>query len=378
MNLKIPAKYLLAILVSIIAATIFYELVFVFNIRTDIQDHIAVLQTNLEKGGFRINFLYFVLIWIFSGFSSSVAPLLWASIFILSAAVGAKFLISWNYFEINKKVSISMLLIFSCIGLIFCTNIFFQQHWGVWFKIVGNLPANVWHNSTVILLMPFSLMLFSRIERFLNKPEKEKLWPICLLIFLNITIKPNYIFTLVPSLGLFFLLYKSNYKHFKKFALIIGVALSFIALQYILNFIVEVNAVNGGENKIAIKPFHVWHHYSKNVPLSLIYSLFFPIVAATLLFEKLKTDRIFWFLILNLTIGIIISIIMTEGGAYEFDNNFSWQNVVNVYILFMYLLAQWIKADLNWKKAVSFLAFSAHVVFGLYYIYKMFIDGFYL
>ena len=69
---------------------------------------------------------------------------------------------------------------------------------------------------------------------------------------------------------------------------------------------------------------------------------------------------------------------MTEGGAYEFDNNFSWQNVVNVYILFMYLLAQWIKADLNWKKVVSFLAFSAHVVFGLYYIYKTFIDGFYL
>lgn len=361
----------------LLAFAIFYVLVFQYDIRTDIQDHVKVLQNNLVNGGFRINFLYFVLIWILSGFSSATAPLLWASLVVLSLAVAWKSALTFEWInrETNQK---SIWICLALIALIFSTNLFFQPHLKVWFKIMGMVTPNVWHNSTVIVLMPLALMLYFQVQKFLDKPTTLKAGFVFLLMFLGAGAKPNQLFTLVPSLGLFYLFFKEYRPYLKQFALFIGMALGIIALQYVLNFIVQINDVNGGENKLSIKPFHVINHYTGNFALSMVYSFVFPATVMVFHFKNLTRSKEFIFIITNLVIGILIWIIMSEGGAYEFDSNFGWQNVVNQYLLFTFLTIWLLKQKFNFKNLICFAALGLHFVFGLYYLLKTVQDGFYV
>lgn len=377
MKLKFYPQFLVAAFVGSLAFFIFYQLVIVFDIRTDIQDHIKVLQTNLEKGGFRINFLYFILIWFVSGFKSATEPLIWASLVVLSLAVAWKAALTFDWIKREVRVKTTLIAVLT-ISLVLVTNIFFQQHFKVWFKMMGMVSPNVWHNSTVIVLMPLALLLYFQVQRFLINPSSLKIGLVFLLMFLGAGAKPNFLFTLVPSMGLFYLIFKEYRPYFKQFALFIGMALSIIAIQYVLNFIIQVNDVNGGENKLSFKPFHVINHYTGNLPLSLAYSFLFPFSVTIFYFKSLIKSKEWLFIMFNLIIGLTIGFVMSEGGAYEFDNNLSWQNVVNQYLLFCFLIIWLLKQPLTMKNKICYSLFSVHVLFGIYYIIKTLQDGFYL
>jgi len=371
---KINVKHYIIISSFIIGFLIFYLLIFYFNISTDIQDHVTVLQEDIEKKAFRINFLHYLLVWIISGFSIETKPLLWSSIMVLSTAVSLKAYLTFTWLKKELIVSTKVISFFS-ISLILVTNIFFQHHFNLWNKILGMISPNVWQNSTVIVLMPFALLLYFELQKFLKDPKTLKISIITILIIMNAIAKPNYLFTIIPSLGIIFIFYKEYWQYLKKFATFIGIIVIVLALQYFLNYVFQVSETNGGEQGIIIKPFHSISIWNGNIPLSLLYSFLFPAFVSIFYFRELIKSREWLFLILNLLIGLTIGYLLCEIGKYEYHMNFMWQNVVNQYLLFCFLIIWLLKKQLNYKSIICFIAFGIHLIFGLSYLYLTFWNG---
>lgn len=178
---------------------------FILNSRilTDVQHHAAIAHSfvvNNDK--LTPNFLYFILVAAFTGFSSHY-PLYYASsIFLLSSAIALKFAITLFNFKRYTSSSINtfycltaaivMLFVFALPGIksVISHNLFY-----------GQIVANVWHNSTVIFLMPFALLLFFSSYKMLytETASKNNFSYIVVLLIVNALIKPSFLFSLLPS-----------------------------------------------------------------------------------------------------------------------------------------------------------------------------------
>jgi hypothetical protein len=67
------------------------------DIRTYIQDIVKVLQNSLKQEGFRINFLNFLLIGTFSGFSFGSAYMIVYCLLLLNEAIAWKAFLNPNW-----------------------------------------------------------------------------------------------------------------------------------------------------------------------------------------------------------------------------------------------------------------------------------------
>ncbi len=80
------------ILLIIILILIYYNLT--YNIQTDIPAHARNLRHYLsDRGPFRVNFLYYFTIYLFSFFSSEKLVLLIVSVYVLTAATFFKYIV---------------------------------------------------------------------------------------------------------------------------------------------------------------------------------------------------------------------------------------------------------------------------------------------
>ncbi len=370
-----------------ILAFLILEGIIQLDISTDIQAHIEFVK-NIQNGtNLPPNFLFYCSVLLCSFFSSSTSVLLQTAVVILSFSIFFKFYFSLKFIGHSNASSSKTLLEQDYIPALFiamlCFSFAIPNPFSISFYL-GQTPPNIWHNSTIIFLMPFAILLFWKSAQHIENPTKKSLIGIFILVFLNAIIKPSFLFVFIPAFAIISFV-KNKISKILFFNLIpVFFAGILILLQFLLIFVMDDNSIyeRAEKSSVFISPFEIWSYFSKNIPVSILISISFPIAISVAYFKKLKNKLEFQYSWLCYFIAITIFALVVESGPRKYHLNFSWQNIVCSYLLFLVTGKLWINQLIKRKKLLKvdlFILglFFLHFLSGMAYIIRLFLRNTY-
>jgi hypothetical protein len=243
-----------------------------------------------------------------------------------------------------------------------------------------NYAMTSWHNSTIIFLLPFALMLFYFL--FSKELNRKNIIITFILILLNISIKPSFIFVIIPILGFivvkdFFL--KSLTRKDLYFVAYGIFSVLLIFIQYYVIYIIYQNQVKNVD-KITIEltfiPFTMFYKIKLlNLPFALIFSYLFPI-AYFISVHRRKITLINVLTIFSVIIAILIYFVVSETGIRRHHGNFYWQIIPSSFIIYLFTFISFIQNSESLsteRKSLLKTIFALNVLFGIAYLVKIFL-----
>lgn len=366
--------FVLAGITSLIALfSLYYYLYLSLEVTSDVPNHILILQKSSQLGIFPVNFLYYFMLKIFSGFQNTADILLPTAILLLSMATTAKFLITYHFMNtriLNKDKLWQGIVLFVSFALLFVHAVYIpglvQNHY------LGQITPNIWHNSTTIFLMPFALLLFLKSFTYLTNPDRATIIKIAFLLLLNVAVKPSFVFCFVVVFSLFCLIgFKfTKYLFYGLFAVTLAIAA--ILIQYYLIYALQLNNFFGQSTGVEISFLEVWRYYSKNIPVSILLSFIFPFTYLLCYPAEIIKSKLLQYAASYMLVAIVIFSVFAESGFYKYHANFSWQLIISSYILFMVcttsFLGQIKEYGLQLKDYLVIVGFLAHLFCGIEYL----------
>jgi hypothetical protein len=328
--------------------------------------------------------LYFGLLAALAGFQKSTAALNVATVGVLGVAVAAKYLISaWIALRetesdgIRLRVSGEGLLVVLVALLPFAFSLPTNN------VFLGQEPPNVFHSSTTIFLMPFALLLFYFSAQYLRTGAASWLYASGGLAVLNVLAKPSFVLAVIVVLPIAAAVrFRGSREMWRAWGLVAFMAVLLVG-QYLYIYDTDsgdklqqaAGLISTVPSHVRIDPFHVWSHYSSNIPLSFLASFAFPLVALAVYGRRLLEYDLVRYAFALLAVSLAIFIVFTETGSREFDGNFGWQVIVSSYVAFLVTLIRvW---DLRYERPVAlevmvWAAFAAHLVAGGVFLHYYF------
>jgi hypothetical protein len=247
---------------------------------------------------------------------------------------------------------------------------------------LGQLAPNVWHNSTVIFLAPFSIILFFETINFLNQKVNNRFQQVLIfiLVLLNALIKPSFLFTIIPVVFIFitFGFLKFGLRRTIQLALPYLAGFFLIVLEYILIYRLNTQSGFGAkeQSSVILSPFEMWGHFSANMPVAFFTSCFFPIIYLVYSKGKVLKNQLVSFACMNFLFAILIWILFIETGFRRYHGNFYWQVVIANYLLFFSMLIHFLQQAKSQimntsAKRIIFAIFSLHFIWGVIYWVKI-------
>lgn len=383
-------KYIDTIGISLFC--IFFYSYLLYFLKTDINTHIEQI-VRINKGwiSYPPNFLYYLIVNVISGFSG-INVLYPASIMVLSSATIAKYIISkkmmleFSSLQSNRftKIEYRWFIIFS-LGLFFCFAIPDPFSVFVLKKVyLTKFVPNVWHNSTLIFVLPFAILLFWKqliLLDFEIKAEIKTVVIVHLLILINILIKPSFVFAYAPVTFLYICINFNRKISWQDFLLRLSPLLTVvlvISVQYFFIYISQYGSFFNEKSDIEITtPFKMTSHFMPYgfIPFSLLLSYLLPICTIFIYAEIFNFKPFKYALLLNI-FAIVISAFIMEAGPRATHGNFLWQIVICSYLLFLttisFVIQKLISVKVKSRKEKFILAiFLLHFVSGIAYIFKI-------
>ena len=196
-NMQFLKKYLDTILVFLLMFCVFFFIV--FYAVSDMSDHAYFAREMLREGRlFSNNFLMFFLINLFSGFSGTIYATKAALVLLLSVSNTAKYVIvkkafkPWCHYKQAIVASLALLFVF-VVPILFFLNLF-SGTLGEGFMYLGYCVPNVWHNSTILCMMPFAILTYLMSVKQFEEYDKTRNGLISLFVVLGVLIKPSFFF----------------------------------------------------------------------------------------------------------------------------------------------------------------------------------------
>lgn len=363
------------------------------NVDTDIQLHIDILRrVNWGDSTMPTNFLYYLLLDAFSFHTNEIIYLNIAAVFLLSCATAAEYgiakMILFHLIPVSNMrqrtiVTVCSVLLFFCFAIPDPKSLFTLWNQGLHGLYIGRLVPHVWHNSTTIFMFPFALLLFfKQLQLFQNQKEinLRNSIIISVLIIINITIKPSFVFIFLPITALYCIARYKRYTKQELFLQILPLLLAgvFILIEYIGIYMFGGQKTGGSSDGVVVsKPFEIWAQFVPytQLPAVIFFSLLFPITCL-LLDRSILTYEPFKNALLLLLTGILLFAFVKETGPREFHGNFGWQNVIATFLVFLtsiaFVLRKYMQGGYSRKKMVVLLiVFIVHVFWGFVYIFKI-------
>jgi hypothetical protein len=386
MNLFKKSIGFFEIVLLIVLIFIYYYLT--YHVKTDITLHAQFIKGyTANSNTFPVNFLYYLVVYLLSFFSSEYAVLLLVSVYVLVLATFFKYFIVKKiiYSELSKSFkNIEVVSTVSTFLMIFAFSLpsilIFK---GLYYKY--NFPPNVWHNSTTIFVMPFVVLLFWASVKQLKEFNQKRLLFIMALIVVNALVKPSFLFVYLLAYPI--LLFE-KYLFSKLFwinLIPIIVALLLIILEY---YFIYTGLKTEDNSSVAIGLFYIFNNI--NVELNwlqitiilistIVSGYLFPIVFLARNRALFKVDMIRLALICTF-FGQIISNTFYETGGRALHGNFYWQNFMCSFLLFFVCvlqLLQLISVNQNsWKKyRIEISIFGLHFLSGILYFLKILVTN---
>ena len=350
----------------------YYSLILYLHIGTDVQVHTGIAFSFFrEDGNITPNFLYYFLVGLLAAFSKYKEVYYMTSVVLLSAAITFKFLV--NVYYLRKYLGTSTVtttLLAIMLLFVYClpgVNFFEAKQF-----YLGQLAPNVWHNSTVIFLTPFSIILFFETISFLNQKvnSTSRLFFIFILILLNAAIKPSFLFTIIPTVftWLGYRFFKLSLKQSLQFILPYAAGIFLIALEYFFIYKLKTHStiISANENSsVILSPFETWNYFSANIPVAFITSCLFPIVYAVYTKGTLFKNQLVSFACINFLFAILIWILFIETGFRRYHANFYWQVVIGNYLLYSTMLIHFLQQ----VKSNTIKATAKKILFGIFILH---------
>ena len=379
----LEAPFSLAIISASIAAPVLIRLS-APGAQSDIPDHAAMAASMVETGGWFSYSLWYALVYVTSSGSADPVLLREISVFFLVVAVVAKSLlvyyIGWAFTRNRCAAAVIAALLLVAMPIL--------NPWHSHGIYLGQISPNVWHNSTQIFALPFSLAAFAGAVTLLRRPSRSSALMFGILIFMSTLAKPNYTLALLPVLGLMLLWAMRGARiHSMRQIAIVGFAflppVLLMAYQYSLVF----GAEGIRQTKIGFAPFDVWSIYSENIPISIVVSLAGPVAVFLAVPRKWRSDQAIWLAWLVLAVSMLQFALLAEqdvDGASLGSANFFWGSYSAIFMVFVVSAIALARAYLEGQAAggrrvalfTAFMFLSLHAGTGLYYMGRAGVSGF--
>lgn len=377
-NKKILLSILIASFILLLFSLSLFNKILMYS---DINIHCNIILKYLEYGTMPSYPGFYLLTFIFSGFSNEIAILFKSAVIVLSIFLVFKYICVLLMFKNLKNHRINYLDILVSLLLLFIhpilLNFNFEKN-----MYLGLIAQNIWHNSTVIVLYPLAILQFIYAIKVFKEYNINNLLILILTISIGLFFKPSFYFCLAPTIFLFsFYKFKiSSLKFWHIQIVLISTFIIFLIQSFALKSdIVVMQTNNNVKFETIIAPFSVWKLASDNkVLISFLLSFAFPI---TYLLLNIKTAfrkiEINFAIFLNI-FSLIIYIFLAETGERFYHGNFIWQCFISNFILFTVVMINYLN-DINKSKLLNFknitllFFFLAHLYSGYIYIYKLFV-----
>jgi hypothetical protein len=378
---KILKKNIDAIVLFVFCIILFFYII--NNVESDIPTHLNYIKDlNAGTQSYSSNFGFYLLVNLLSGFSSQVDILNTVTTIVLSVATTAKYLISKEIIiKLNLKISKQYTYqYFMLIGLslFFCFAIIdpfiIEQIY------LGRIVPVVWHNSTTILLFPFAVLLFWKqyqVLESLDAPKMKDAAIIGLLLFLNLIIKPSFVFAYAPVTILFLWpkLKSTSIKNAFVYLMPLMISALIIIIQYYIIYQLSLGSFQKEQSGVGFcSPFELYYMCLPKwyLPIMMLLSFALPIFSM-IAYPAIRRYKVFRYALCMLIVGVLISAFVVETGPRFAHGNFTWQNVICSYLLFLStisFLTPKILDRKSWTKKEYIMLFLLllHVLSGMFYI----------
>ena len=274
-----------------------------------------------------------------------------------------------------------------------------------WFNdkpYLGQGSPNPWHNPTTIMVRPIGLLVFFlvmseclRVQRAgFRKGQGLRVWKgilIAVLLVLSNLSKPSFVQIFYPGIFVLMVLWLFVYR-FRNFPFGMQLlvcclpSVALMGMQFLSAFYGSSNSDSAG---VVIAPFKVAGLYTKNIAVSTLLVLAFPLLTGLCSIVRRTfdwTDAFAWIMLL---VGMAEKFLLAEGGSRMAHGNFSWGYILAAYLLWFVTIrdfAAW-RGTLSGggsgaRKGISTLAWAvcglvllAHFVSGIYYLYYLIVLG---
>jgi len=362
----------------------------------DIHDHAAFArQMCTGEIPYTGNFLVYLLVNVFSFFTANVTFTEVSLCLLLAFAGTYRYQLSFNKINqvlksdipTNQPVNLSSHQLYShllALSLLFVFVIPIPSYFlGDYFMYIGNYAPNVWHNSTILFLFPFALVLFELSYKQLQSFEAKRNWWILGLVVLNLFIKPSFFLVFICAYPVMLLIQYGFRKHFWLGIIPLAVGMAVLIIQYIVIYKISGPAANDSSSVVFL-PFYKNPELNQdmiNIPFALVFSLFFPLLYVVLNITKVYNNKLFLYTLLTFVFSILIFFLISETGRRASHGNYYWQIVITAWLCFFVALLSLLKDFRNQgstiKNKVLLSVFGIHVLMGVIYFVRILVTGSY-
>lgn len=381
-----------AITVFVLMFCVFFFVV--FFAMSDMSDHAYFARVMLaERKFFSNNFLMYFLINLFSGFTGTVHSTKAALVVLLGISNTAKYVIVKKAFEQlccrKWAVVASLALLF-----VYVIPILYLFRWAPGAKIMywGYYVPNVWHNSTILCMMPFAIMTYLLSVKQLENYDRTRNGLITLFVILGTLIKPSFFFIYAVAYPIMtFIKYRWKREFFYSLVPILSGCVC-VLYEYFTIYtpsVVDVADENNSGVIIEVLPLFTFGFWKARL-LKMGISLAFPMAFVVAYWKKVIKNKEFWLVFIMLVMALGISWCCHETGLRAVHGNFEWQVIAAMWFVYYYMLKVILKeggrdsgiqksealssikmsSPLLLKTKVFLVLYSLHVAMGVLYLAK--------
>ena len=376
-------KNLDAVGIFVFMLCVFSYIMFVIKWESDLWAHVNIANEMLEEHRlFSANFLMYFLVNLLTFFTGNEELMRVALVFLISLANTAKYVIVRNAFtewlpaKTAKLASLAMLFVY------IIPLMYFLKPFGIFLSAdnmyIGYYVPNVWHNSTILCMMPFAIACYLwSVKQFEEYSETRNKY-ITLFLVLSVLVKPSFYFVYVIAYPIIILnRYGIKKEFFRSLLPLLAGGLCLI-YEYMT---IYYNGGNDGSGVVIdiMQLFTV--DFWKSHGLYLVVSMSLPLLFLILYACDIYKDREFWFVLIMAICGIGMMWCCKETGPRATHGNFNWQAIAAMWFVYLYILKITIRTNeghtaLLWggySQKIMLCFFGLHVLMGLIYLARFII-----
>lgn len=348
---------------------------------SDLPAHARGAQMMLKENRlFENNFLMYFMSNLLSFFSGALFPIQCAIVVLISVSNTAKYVLVRNEFcqkygvKTAKMASAALLFVYvipvlyflKIFGVFLNTNNMYLQYY----------VPNVWHNSTILCMMPFAIVTYLLSIRQFEQYDKKRNGLIVLFVVLGTLVKPSFFFCYALAFPIIMFVRYRFGKEF--FCSLLPVLIGCACVLY--EFLTIYDGGDGNGVSIDVLPLFTLDFWESRI-LYFAVSMALPVLFVVFYYDEIHRDREFWFVLIMLVVALGVVWCCHETGLRAGHGNFGWQVISAMWFVYYYILKTILKRykalkdnscnRLQLLVSKGFLVlYGIHVVMGVLYLVK--------
>lgn len=332
-------------------------------VQPDLDEHIQFSNDMFIDWKVPAHPLFYFLIQLFSGFSKNLDKEIFAAFLIFSSAQFAKIWASHRLIQNLFGYTLEGVGFLLLILMQYCISFSFTE-----LKfIVGQISPNYFHNGTLLVSMPFALLLLGEGYKFWEQPTHKKLLLILLFGFFTLLGKPSFLFCFIPVFPLFVLLrYKFSVTFYKSVIASAGLFACIVLQSLYLKF----NPPNYVKSfDVFFMPFYQFGDATGHFK-TIIFGGGIWLVGL-ILFPKMVNEKPLQLGLMLLVPAFTIAFLFVDMVNGDLYSNMTWQATIVTYMMIVIVLGA-IYKPVNqitaWKKFLFACVIGAYLLYTIAYL----------